>query len=155
MAVTFYLFFVLIMVGGPSSSAHADQIVRFDYSQKGIAYNLARTALKSEYAEKEKTFGPVSMAIGRIDLNGDGTPEIIAVLNDQTLFCDLNFACPYFIFAYTKRGLVEIAKFRAAGFKISNKKTKGILDLIVYETENPNAFVSYKWDERSYKEEKK
>lgn len=170
-AGTFCLFSALFMAVSLPGAAHAEPDIRYDYSRKGIAYNLARTALKPEYEQHEKETGPVSMAIGRFDLNHDGTPEIIAVLNDAPLFCRHSHGddgqhdshshhhgddtCPYFVFAYTKRGLVEIARFRAAGLAVSDNKTKGISDLIVYHTTDTPDHDVYKWDKRSYKKEEK
>ncbi len=130
----------------------ADTAIRWDTSQKGLAYNLVREKLKPEIADLEKQLGrKLYIDIGRADLNGDGTPELIAYIPDTPAVCSENVPCPFYIYAYTKRGLVEIGRIKSYNIIVASTNTAGILDIKSFENNKVRETTYYKWDGKQYK----
>ena len=63
-----------------------------------------------------------------IDLNGDSKPEYI--LKNTT--CETAEPCDYQVFAFSKERVLRLAHFKARKVVVSDKKTHGVRNLIVY-----------------------
>lgn len=64
----------------------------------------------------------------RIDLNGDDRPEY--VLQDKA--CNADILCEYQVLAFSKDTVLRLARFQARKVVISDEKTHGVRNLIVY-----------------------
>lgn len=145
---------VLVTLLTTMSLSYAEKI-NFDGSQKGIAYNLVRDKLKTEIAPLEKEIGrKLFIYIGRADLNGDGTPEIIASLPEEPVMCSEDVPCPYYIYAYTKRGLYEIGRINTFNIELAGTSTDGVRDLKSYENNKRREVTVYKWNGKNYEKAK-
>ena len=155
--IILFLFIAIAALTHYSISLKAKEILQFDYSDDTVEYNAVRNALKEELAwYTDAIDNQPPMAIARTDLNMDGKDEIIAILNEETLFCDQDLKCPHYVFTYTRSGLIKIGEFKTVGLTIADSNTSGIRDIITYPFKNSQkGIVYYKWAGRSYQAESK
>jgi len=149
-------------------SANSRLDFKYEYKSNSPDYNaveraLGRAKIKEIYGGAIEDGEDPLIAIARHDLNKDGKNEIIAVFNDDIMACrhveekghstahHSATQCPYFVFTYTRRGMILIGEFMAGGLMVSDKSTSGIADLVVFPDANKNiATITYKWAGRSY-----
>lgn len=108
---------------------------------------LVTTALKPKMDKFYKEFQYVPMLqYARFDLNGDGKDEILARFTEEYAFRDQQNNVDTHIFAYTSKGLIEIAMFQAFDIAIGGKGKSGLKDIIVFKNAQKSKYDIYEWD---------
>ena len=82
----------------------------------------------------------IPYVLAEIDLNGDSIDEYI-IKPESGANCPAFPLCPYYVTAFQKHDPIIIGKFNAHKMLISDKKTYGIRQIIVYNTPH-NDFTS-------------
>ena len=91
---------------------------------------------------------------GNIDLNGDSVDEVL--YQAAPPLCSENEGCTYFVTAKKKDSWIVIGEFKGFNILISDKRTYGIRDIIVYNIpHNDFESVRYAWNPKRYQYEQK
>lgn len=101
------------------------------------------------------TYAPEdAWSVSRIDLNNDGRDELI--LKTEADDCDARRGCDYLVAAEKSSHWIQLGRIKAFNILVSDKRTYGVRDLIVYNIPN-NDFesVRYVWKPKSFKYEEK
>ena len=79
----------------------------------------------------------------RVDLNGDGTPEVLLRIDGSSL-CGPG-GCPLFVLRHTAGGYEEISRTTLtwAPVVVSERRTSGWNDLLLWQRANPPGEASY------------
>ncbi|MEM6780280.1 MAG: hypothetical protein AAF569_00290 [Pseudomonadota bacterium] len=87
-----------------------------------------------------------------IDLNNDGLPEKIIKSDRQS--CNDKNGCQYIVMAQKGRNWIELGDIKAFNILVSDDRTYGIRDLLVYATPNNDFdFERHAWNPRTYRYE--
>ena len=91
-----------------------------------------------------------SYVLAEIDLNGDSIDEYV-IKPESNADCPALPLCPYYVTAFQKHEPIIIGKFNAHKMLISDKKTYGIRQIIVYNVPH-NDFTSEtsSWNPHSF-----
>ena len=93
------------------------------------------------------------MPIKLVDLNGDGTPEVIAQAAGTESGCSATGNCPFWIFQLKKDGYSVLLDGEAQIFRVQPNRTNGFHDIAL--SRHGSAFMSevteYKFDGTMYK----
>ena len=93
-----------------------------------------------KFAASARNFNREEVVIASTDLNNDAINEYI-ITPQNSDFCKQNKLCPYIIVAFQNHKPIEIGQFDAHKILISNKKSYGIRQIIVYN----NAYNDFKY----------
>lgn len=108
---------------------------------------LVAQALKKKYDWFYEEFSYVPyMQYAFTDLNGDGKPEIIARFTEEYAFTDEYENVDTHIFAYTKKGLIQIFEDQAIDIAIGKKDKSGLREIIAFKGLSRTKYDIYKWD---------
>jgi hypothetical protein len=109
--------------------------------------SLVTRALKPKIDSFYKEFQYVPMLhYSRFDLNGDGKDEILARFTEEFAYRDANNNVDTHIFAYTTKGLIEIAQFQAFDIAIGDKGKSGLKEIIAFKNYQKSKYDIYEWD---------
>jgi hypothetical protein len=109
---------------------------------------MADLEIKSEAELKEKT---LDTRITLIDLNGDGTPEVVA---QAMVSCGATGNCPFWILRKSKAGYEVLLEGEAQTFTIQGSSTNGFRDIVLatHRSYSSGGLTNYQYQERVYKE---
>ncbi len=141
----FHAFIItFLFLSSLSPHALAKEQLRFKEAQNKREYSALRVISQSSSQNKN------SFKIAAIDLNNDFIDEYIVTPNSPQ-FCDKNRLCPYHIIAFAKDDALLIGRFDAHKILISDKKTYGIRNIIVYnDTYNDFQNKTARWNPFSF-----
>lgn len=135
----FSLFLACALCGLPAYSA---EMLRFKSGNlpQGIADTLNEQVLDGGWE------------VSDIDLNDDGLKE--SILKTKREYCQSKDGCLYVIAAKKQGQWINLGVLNAFNILVSDRRTYGIRDLIVYSIPN-NDFesVHYVWDPKAYQYE--
>lgn len=145
----------LCFFAGSVQAKDSFEKIEFNYAQSGIAYNLARIALRDQLSPIEQDMNRrMVLFTARQDLNGDNTPEVIVRLSDKQFFCAENKGCKTYVLAISNNAEPQkIAEFYADDVFLSNLPYNGarkIETAIAGRSERK----AYMWNQGEYSEVK-
>ncbi len=133
------LFLACALYGLPAYSA---EMLRFKpgYLPKTIAVTMQEQMLEDAWE------------VSNVDLNDDGPEE--SILKTKREYCHGDDGCLYVIAARKQDEWIKLGTFKAFNILVSDRRTYGIRDLIVYSVPN-NDFesVHYVWNPKAYQYE--
>jgi hypothetical protein len=123
-----------------STLAYANEFLRF----KEVKIRSEIKAVK--LISKKENYLVENYKIAPIDLNDDFINEYVVTL-DNPQKCNKNNLCAHYIIAFSNHEPVNIGQFDAHKILISNKKSYGIHDIIVYnDTYNDFQNITARWN---------
>lgn len=109
--------------------------------------NLVKKALKKKIDKFYKEFSYIPyLHYTTADLNGDGKPEIFARFTEEYAFRDDKNNVDTHIFAYTKKGLIQILTVQAFDIAIGKKDKTGLREIIAFKNAKKSRYDIFKWD---------
>lgn len=132
-----------------SVSVHAQktEYPNYTFTPDEKLEGLVQKALKSKIDTYYKEFQYVPyLQYATFDLNGDGNPEILAQFTEEWDYIDEQGNTDTHIFAYTKKGLIEIFNTPTSGIAIGKKDASGLREIIAFKNPSKSKYDVYKWD---------
>ena len=137
-------------VNQPETTPHKMTVTQATRQEKEEIFQLFK---KYDNEIKDKMLE--SFTVRKMDLNSDGQPEYVAVLEDETI-CGTHANCPQAI--YDKKGgeYNLLLETRAQVIKLEKNSTKGYLDLRTElgDTASSNFYYIYKFGGEKYQARK-
>lgn len=93
---------------------------------------------------------PPAHVVGFADVNGDSTPEVFVHVNDEYNFCDADYTCQTYIYAYEGTSLIQIGHLQTGGeVRLLQDTTNNIKNLIA--SGKNKGYDLYTWSDNQYK----
>jgi hypothetical protein len=111
-----------------------------------------REALIEAISRQRRIKNVLDTRIEEIDLNVDGTAEVVAQVTDEEL-CGATGNCPLWVFRWSHQQYILLLEGEAQTFTVQSSKTKGFRDLVLglHMSASRSELTEYKFDGAAYR----
>lgn len=130
-----------------NASAQKTEYLRYTFTPDERIESLVNKALKKKIDAFYNEFQYVPfLEFATADLNGDKKPEIIARFTEEMDYIDAQGNVDTHIFAYTKKGLIQILEVPAMDVALGKKDASGLREIIAFKGVRRSRYEVFKWD---------